>query len=40
MENGTRMLWMVHSLERCGDRVANIAEQVVFRVTGETVELS
>lgn len=40
VENGTRMLWMVHSLERCGDRVANIAEQVVFRVTGETVELS
>lgn len=40
VENGTRLLWMVHSLERCGDRVTNIAEQVVFRVTGETVELA
>ncbi len=39
VENGTRMLWMVHGLERCGDRVVNIAEQVIFRVEGETVEL-
>lgn len=39
VENGTRMLWSVHSLERCGDRIVNIAEQVLFRVEGETVEL-
>ncbi len=39
VENGTRMLWMVHSLERCGDRATNIAEQVLFRVEGEPVDL-
>lgn len=39
VENGTRMLWIVHSLERCGDRATNIAEQVLFRVEGEPVDL-
>lgn len=39
VENGTRMLWIVHSLERCGDRATNIAEQVLFRVEGEQVDL-
>ncbi len=39
VDNGSRLLWMAHNLERCGDRATNIAEQVVFRVEGEPVEL-
>lgn len=40
VDNGTRMLWIAHNLERCGDRATNIAEQVVFRVEGEAAELN
>lgn len=36
----THILWLVHSLERIGDRVTNIAERVVFMATGETVEFN
>ncbi len=39
VDNGSRMLWIAHNLERCGDRATNIAEQVVFRVEGEEVDL-
>lgn len=39
VDNGSRLLWIAHNLERCGDRATNIAEQVVFRVEGEPVEL-
>lgn len=39
VHNGSRMLWIAHNIERCGDRATNIAEQVVFRVQGEIVEL-
>lgn len=39
VENGTRMLWIAHSLERCGDRATNIAEQVVFRIEGSPIDL-
>ncbi len=35
----TYLLWMAHNLERIGDRVTNIAERVIFMVTGELVEL-
>jgi phosphate transport system protein len=38
--NGSRMLWIAHNLERCGDRTTNIAEQVVFRTEGEVVDLN
>jgi phosphate transport system protein len=37
--NASRMLWISHNLERCGDRVTNIAEQVVFMLEAEVVEL-
>lgn len=37
--NASRMLWISHNLERCGDRATNIAEQVVFMLEGEVVEL-
>ena len=36
----TQVLWIVHNLERIGDRVTNIAERVVFMATGETVDLN
>lgn len=39
VNNGSRMLWIAHNLERCGDRATNIAEQVVFRVEGTLTEL-
>jgi len=37
--DASRMLWITHNLERCGDRATNIAEQVVFMVESENVEL-
>jgi phosphate transport system protein len=39
VNNGSRMLWIAHNLERCGDRSTNIAEQVVFRIEGKVEEL-
>lgn len=39
VDNGSRMLWIAHNLERCGDRATNIAEQVVYRVEGVVEEL-
>jgi phosphate transport system protein len=35
----TYLLWIAHNLERIGDRATNIAERVVFLVTGQLVEL-
>lgn len=37
--NASRMLWISHNLERCGDRATNIAEQVVFMLEARVVEL-
>lgn len=34
-QSSTRLLWITHSLERIGDRITNIAERIVFIVTGE-----
>ncbi|MGB1250599.1 MAG: phosphate signaling complex protein PhoU [Candidatus Promineifilaceae bacterium] len=34
VEIATYLLWVGHSLERVGDRTVNIAERVVFMVTG------
>src|SRR5579862_960703 len=31
----TYLLWVAHNLERIGDRVSNIAERVIFMVTGQ-----
>lgn len=39
VNNGSRMLWVAHNLERCGDRATNIAEQILFRVEGVVEEL-
>jgi phosphate transport system protein len=36
----THNIWIVHHIERIGDRITNIAERVVFMATGETVDLN
>lgn len=38
-DGGTHLLWAVHNYERAADRATNIAERVVFMVTGETPDL-
>lgn len=40
VDDGSRLLWIAHNLERCGDRATNIAEQVTFRIRGEIEELN
>ena len=40
VENASRMLWIAHNLERCGDRLTNIAEQIVFIADSEVVNLN
>ena len=36
----TYLLWIVHNLERIGDRATNIAERVTYIITSETPELN
>lgn len=38
IRRATFLLWVSHNLERIGDRATNIAERVVFMVTGQFVE--
>jgi phosphate transport system protein len=40
VDPGTRVLFSAHYLERIGDRVTNIAEDIVFLATGEIVDLN
>lgn len=40
VERGTRILFAAHYLERIGDRVTNIAEDVVFLATGNIEDLN
>ena len=40
VERGTRILFASHYLERIGDRVTNIAEDIVFLATGEVEDLN
>lgn len=40
VERGTRILFAAYYLERIGDRVTNIAEDVVFLATGEIEDLN
>ncbi len=39
VNNGSRMLWVAHHLERFGDRATNLAELTLFRVEGVIEEL-
>jgi len=38
IERATYLLWVAHDLERIADRATNIAERVIFLVTGKMVE--
>ena len=40
VEPGTRILFAAHYTERIGDRVTNIAEDVVYLATGEVEDLN
>jgi phosphate transport system protein len=40
VDPGERIIFAAHYLERVGDRVTNIAEDVVFLATGEVTELN
>jgi len=40
VDRGTHLLLVAHDLERIGDRVTNIAEDVVFLATGEIEDLN
>jgi phosphate transport system protein len=40
VERGTRILFAAHYLERIGDRVTNIAEDVLFLASGEIEDLN
>lgn len=38
-EMPTYLLWIAHNLERIGDRTTNLAERVIFMVTGQYTEV-
>ena len=40
VDRGTRILFAAHYLERTGDRVTNIAEDIVYLATGEVLDLN
>jgi phosphate uptake regulator len=40
VERGTRLLFAAHYLERIGDRTTNIAEDIVYFVSGEVEDLN
>ena len=40
IEGATYLIWLAHNLERIADRVTNIAERVVFMVTGKMEEMN
>ena len=40
IERATFLLWVSHDLERIADRATNIAERVIFLVTGKMVEIN
>ncbi len=40
IEGATYLMWVAHNLERIADRVTNIAERVIFMVTGKMEEIN
>ena len=40
IEGGTYLMWAAHNIERVADRTTNIAERVVFMVTGKMEEIN
>lgn len=40
IQGATYLIWVAHNIERVADRVTNIAERVVFTVTGKMEEIN
>ena len=40
IQGATYLIWAAHNLERTADRVTNIAERIVFMVTGKMEEMN
>ena len=40
VQRATYLLWVAHDLERIADRATNIAERVIFLVTGKNTEIN
>ncbi len=40
IQRATYLLWVTHDLERTADRATNIAERVIYLVTGEMLDLN
>ncbi len=40
IQRGTYLLWVSHDLERVADRATNIAERVIYLVTGKMTEIN
>jgi phosphate transport system protein len=40
IDRATWLLWVAHNLERIADRVTNICERVIYKATGEMVEIN
>ena len=40
IQRATYLLWVAHDLERIADRATNIAERVIFLITGKMVEVN
>ena len=40
IQRATYLLWVAHDLERIADRATNIAERVIFLLTGKLVEIN
>ena len=40
IERATHLLWVAHDVERIADRATNIAERVIFLITGKLVEIN
>lgn len=40
IQRATYLLWVAHNLERIADRATNIAERVIFLITGELIEVN
>ncbi|HXI10495.1 MAG TPA: PhoU domain-containing protein, partial [Thermodesulfobacteriota bacterium] len=40
IKDATYLIWAAHNIERMADRVTNIAERVVYMVTGKMEEMN
>ena len=40
VQRATHLLWVAHDLERIADRATNVAERVIFLVTGKLMEIN